>query len=561
MRLIALNCDATSSTRHDGRYCIADVPAQFQAANANNVTNGISMTELTNWVVSRESSAIAADQELGNQLIMRLTGVPDPEAAVGLLSGIGQVSSSQSAAEAVVTVSFTLGVAPDTLFPGEKDMLLMNCIKLLYPNETPTRYQEIFTDTVMTILSGDASGRRLSVATSSTVTITAYFPSDAAASAGSANMQSVMSSPAAATTYLGVPVTSTPTVSISKPPGSGAMEIVPAAIIAGLMVVLFFVACCVAKFCSEKMRKKFETAPKAKGCCGSCRAGCCSAFALKGWAWNNMIAIVFLLVAAGVLFHRMHAVTMGIIGIIDAVFAMQTVSMEEVRDAVAGFSSILGMIDPIRPQLPLLTIAVIVPAAVAAIFLLISSLCSCRASGTMWCAKLFLMLTYIFLIICIVFYIIFAALGIAISLPIVRSQLSMVTGICGTTLPMLQQTLQDSSLALERARATPGVASADLDTAAQQMANAAEPAAIMNDLCGTLYSLFDHLPALFAPALSCVFAAIYGLYSSCVTCCVAKCCCSPKVTSKKYNGELVWHVHGKGKVTKVVPSETELVAP
>ena len=58
MRLLALNCDATSSTRHDGRYCIADVPAQFQAANANNVTNGISMTELTNWVVSREGSLI-----------------------------------------------------------------------------------------------------------------------------------------------------------------------------------------------------------------------------------------------------------------------------------------------------------------------------------------------------------------------------------------------------------------------------------------------------------------------------------------------------------------------
>ena len=560
MRLLALNCDATSSTRYDGSYCIADVTAQFQAADTNN-DGGISPTELISWAVSREGSAIAADQELGKQLIMRLTGVPDPEAAVGLLSGIGQVSSSQSAAEAVVTVSFTLGVAPDTLFPGEKDMLLMNCIKLLYPNETPTRYQEIFTDTVMTILSGDASGRRLSVATSSTVTITAYFPSDAAASAGSANMQSVMSSPAAATTYLGVPVTSTPTVSISKPPGSGAMEIVPAAIIAGLMVVLFFVACCVAKFCSEKMRKKFETAPKAVGCCGSCRAGCCSAFALKGWAWNNMIAIVFLLVAAGVLFHRMHAVTTGIIGIIDAVFAMKTVRMAEVRDAVAGFSSILGMIDPIRPQLPLLTIAVIVPAAIAAIFLLISSLCSCRASGTMCCAKLFLMLTYIFLIICIVFYIIFAALGIAISLPIVRSRLSMVTGICGTTVPMLQQTVQDTSLALERARATPGVASADLDTAAQQLADAAEPAAIMDGLCGTLFSLFDHLPALFAPALSCVFAAIFGLYSSCVTCCVAKCCCSPKVTSKKYDGELVWHVHGKGKATKVVPSETELVAP
>ena len=554
MRLLALNCDATSSTRHDGSYCIANVAAQFQAADANN-DSGISVTELINWAVSRQGSATTADQELGTQLIMRLTGVPDPAAAVGLLSGIGEVSSSQSAAEAVVTVSFTIGVAPDTLFPGERDMILMNCIRLLYPAETATRYQEIFTDTVMTILSGDASGRRLSVATSATVTITAYFPSDAAASAGSANMQSVMSSPAAATAYLGVPVTSTPTVSISKPPGSGAMEIVPAAIIAGLMVVLFFVACYVAKLGSEKMRKKFETAPKAVGCCGSCRAGCCSAFALRGWAWNNMIAIVFLLVAAGVLFHRMHAVTMGIIGIIDAVFDMQNVSMTEVRDAVAGFSSILGLIDPIRPQLPLLTIAVIVPAAVASIFLFISSLCSCRASGTMCCAKLFLNLTWIFLIICIVFYIIFAALGIAISLPIVRSQLSMVTGICGTTLPMLQQTLQDSGTALERARATPGVASADLDTAAQQMANAAEPAAIMNDLCGTLFSLFDHLPALFAPALSCVFAAIYGLYSSCVTCCVAKCCCSPKVTSKKYKGEYVWHVHGKGQVTQVAPSK------
>lgn len=59
--------------------------------------------------------------------------------------------------------------------------------------------------------------------------------------------------------------------------------------------------------------------------------------------------------------------------------------------------------------------AVIVPAAVAGLLILTSSALTFRESQSMVCPKCFAFLAYLILFICLIFYIIFAALAIGIN--------------------------------------------------------------------------------------------------------------------------------------------------
>ena len=523
--LVVLDLDCNAN-RDPSDYCISNWNAEFTQADADG-DGGIDRAELISYVEAKVGSgASQADIEMGNAMIMALTGVPDPDTFV---SAIGEVSDTVANADALVEVGFALAQEPDTIFPGERSALKRVVRELLEPTGPPFVHLANLDDMTMTVLAG-----------SSVVTITAFFPDETAANAGSANLAATIGTTAdanAAFASVGVTVTAAPTVSVRRPLGSKELDTGGAVTFAVVTVVLFLASCALAMHFGKKKRRATPGAPERVKCglC-KCRDGCCSAYSLVGWASADVLAVLFLLIGAFMLFVAVGDTVDAISCIIDNIFDLRDAASADAREAVASLDSTLDLIDPMRPHIDLMSFAVIGPACLAAVTILISVFCIARKSKTTCCMKIFLVLSWLILLEAIVFYAVLAALGPVVQQPFADEMLSTITGLCETTQPVLAQTFQDTTTALARASASGGVDPADIAELQQQLADAEEPLAIFGSLCGCVTTLFDSFVDLFVPAVMCVLACIFALYSSVMTCCAAKCCSSPKVGDAAMNG-------------------------
>ena len=482
--------------------------SDFNTADANN-DGEVTETELVNWIEG------GVTQELQDKIIQAISGVPDFD---NMVSSVGEVSTAVATATSFVVVGMTLAEDPDNFMPGDVKLIktaLINTLECGNPSVSCTWPYLTLDDTPLTLLSG-----------STVLELKAFYPDDTSANSAKTNVETALPTASAASTALGHTVTAAPTVVIELPMGSGDLDVATPGAFGAIAVLLIIASCCLGRQASSS-RRKLLGAPSG-GCCS-----CCSAYALKGWATSTMIAVVFLLVTAFILFQAMVESKDAIKCILDQILALQNAASPDAQAAVADLEDTLTIIDQVRAQVDNLPLAVIMPACLAAVMMTISSACECRDSSSMCCAKIFMLISHLLLVLCIVFYAIFASLGPIVQQPAAKEMLGTITGLCETTQPLLQQTLQDVNAALNRALATPGVASAEITDYQDLLVEAQEPVDIFVKLCDCVGTLFDEFVELFAPAASCIAASVFALFVSLSACCSAQCCCSPKVTSSK----------------------------
>jgi len=510
-----------------GMYGTNGVQVAFNTTDTNrdgHVTTG----ELANYVLACMGGDAACGnsvtpeqrQALGNQVLLALTGVPDPTQVVAGIA-FGAFSPYIMAANAMLKVRFTAAQNPEDLFPAERDMIKTTIRNSLYHGCSHGGVCPPLEEIAMTLLQG-----------SMVVTVTAFFPDQATADSAGATLMSDWNSPTFQTS-LGLTGTSAPTVSVAPTTGSGVLKFVNPIIYAVASLILCMTGCALGSCCAKRARKAPSNADKSaseevpyRGCCST---GCCSTYAISGWAWTTDIACIFLLVSMGMLYHTMLAMTDAIICILDQIYELRNSASADARAATDGIGPILDLINPFRQYLVLLSVAVVVPGVLAALFMFLSSLCACghrycdnRLAG---CSKFFLMITYIFIILSFVIGVVATALAPLIQV-FGKEMITTVTAICETTLPVLEQTLSDSRTAMSNARAT-GAAPASVTDLNTLLLAAEEPVEIFGIACGCLVKFFNTAVDLFSPGICNILASIFALYASYFSCWTTGCCVMP----------------------------------
>jgi hypothetical protein len=209
------------------------------------------------------------------------------------------------------------------------------------------------------------------------------------------------------------------------------------------------------------------------------------------------------------LYTAMTDVQANMICIIDKRFELRDTKSEIIQPALSVFDMIFSLVDPVRAYLNLLNIFVAIPAALTALFMLLQSMCAYGAynehnSGKCWlscCSKLFLMITFVWIILSFIVGVIAAALGPVVQLPFAQSILAPINGICETTLPILASNSTASS-------------STDREN--------------FGNLCVCITSFFGSAVNLFGPGICNIIVAIFAFYASFGQCWTEGCCVGPK---------------------------------
>jgi len=283
---------------------------------------------------------------------------------------------------------------------------------------------------------------------------------------------------------------------------------------------------CVASGCMAKFFAKKKRTIRNKEFTSCCDTGCCSAYALKAWGLNSYLAILFLLVASITMYTAMDAVAQNLVTLIDDILELSVLG-GPAGDALSGIDSQLSLIEPLKPAVSLLGIAVLVPALLNIACMFISGSCAMRASSTMCCAKCFAFLGMALSVLSIIVYIIFAAIGFVVTMPMTQEVLVQVTGICKSAIPQLEE-LKNGAVA-----ATTNIPASELDQSLTDNIDLLQQGfAIMDSSCNALDDLIFNFAGLLVPGFVCTVASFYALISQCSLCCSAKCCKSPEVTGK-----------------------------
>merc|ERR1719231_571620 len=253
------------------------------------------------------------------------------------------------------------------------------------------------------------------------------------------------------------------------------------AAMAAVLLVASFVSCLVGK-CWARRNREIESV-QYDGCCST---GCCSFFAVRSWAFWQLVASLILIIACAFLFVRMQGLTKVLSNLVD-------IFLKFVNSTVPFISSfqqripagISGSLKDYKHLIPLLPVAVIVPGALA-------------------------------------FYSLFAgiSLGIRYAPPQVKTGLDRITGMCEVTAPMIKQTAADNAAALEKLKA------AGQDTSSYQatMDSVNELVKTVDAGCENILQMFVEFNVLFLPGACCIVAIVFGMYVNNVLCCSAGCC-------------------------------------
>jgi len=405
------------------------------------------------------------------------------------------VSAGMQAAEAVVKMSLTIKENADEMWPDEKAALLTALLEALELTEIP------LSDVKFTLTAG-----------SSVADATIFVPKQADADRAATAQQANLGTPEAASEALDVEVEEITFSARSSTPQSSTSGAIVVIIVA---VLLGFVTCFGFAKRAAKIRREAWNA-EYEGCCST---GCCSAYALKGWALGTAVAGVFLFACALPTFLEVQKVATGLTCILDQVLVL--IEIESMADIAAPLEQGINLVLPFRSQIGLLPIAALVPAILAAVWMVITAGCAAKTSATMCAAKCFCVMDFLLLILSAVFYIIFAAIGWFITSPFATEILKMVTSQCDALVPVMKgmlatvQALSDTSD----------------DPELTDMATDLEPAvAALEAACTCVIDIIFALGALFGAGLLATFASFYCIFVIYGLCCSAKCCKKPEVT-------------------------------
>ena len=380
-RLLLLTCSFASATEYydkyidkvyakcdgdtDGKLSTAemllfiskvDVDSEMTAAQMTAATlvseadtdldGGVVKAELIAWVVNSQSHENAAKQALADAIIKGMTGINTDLAAT--TSGIGVVNTAVSESKAYVELKFTMATNPEDLFMGERKQLRQTIINLMdVPSVTDPG------DLFMTISAG-----------SSNVEAKAFTPTTAEASTAKSNLATALPDKETASQNLGQEVESTPTITEGQPyPGATADFGLPVAV-AVIAILLGVFAIFLGKFVAKKQLEKSEA--KYSNCCST---GCCSPYALKGWSMGSIVAVIFLLSGAFLIFVSFGKVKDDIVCIMDKLDKLKDLE-GDVGESMESIEDTLDMMNTVKPYVQMMHLFAIVPAVLASLTML-----------------------------------------------------------------------------------------------------------------------------------------------------------------------------------------------
>jgi len=476
-----------------------DIGTEYTTAGGGNT---VSKTEFIDYMLDVQT-------HLQEEMIANLVGVA---AAVPDTAGLATVDPSVLAADFKVSIELTLKKDPSDFFKGDLDAFKTTLMNVFDPDGEWITVDNF----VFQLRAGSA-----------VMTGTAFAPDEGSATAAETNLMDEMGDKDSASSLLGEEVTSDPTIAVT--PSTPALVISPTnAIIVGIAAVFSgIITCFLAKRSSKTRRAAWGT--DYSSCCST---GCCSGYGLKGWAQGNVLAAIIVIASTIPMYVQMNVVAEGLTCIIDNVLALGELG----GDAAAVVEALpVSILELIKPQVGLLGLASILPAALAAVFMILTSGCGYRTSSSMCCTKLFALITHVLLILSAVLYIVFAALGVVVTLEFAQPILKTITGICDTKIPILGDLAQGAADGLELAKSQ-GAVPQELQDAVDIIVPTYE---IFEATCGCLVDLLFELAALVAPGATAAVASFYGLYSVHGLCCAANCCYSPVGAGKSGDGATI----------------------
>jgi len=285
---------------------------------------------------------------------------------------------------------------------------------------------------------------------------------------------------------------------------------------------LFLAGTCtwvIAMFIGKKTRT--ETGQSYNSCCGD---GCCSYNAARGWACGNIMAFIFLLSGSISLYVSSNKFVDAIKGLL-----AQIVSLGETTGPGADALSAIPMdiVDRATPYLDYVGLVIMLPGVVAAVLLLFAALLGCRRKSTMCMGKCCIALSDIVLLVAFVLYIIFAAAGIVLGLSVAQDQISVITGICETKVPQIDQIATNARAAYDAAAAMPTVDPASRADMQTELTQAEEQIQLFGAACIYLNGGLTAISELFVPSFICVCAILLAFWTNQGLCCAASCCRKP----------------------------------
>jgi len=345
-------------------------------------------------------------------------------------------------------------------------------------------------------------------------------PDEASADEAQTSASEKLGDKESATALLGVEVTEDPEIEVARSvPVLQVSTTLP--IIIGVVAILLGLSTCFLAKRSGGKRRALWSIDYA-GCCST---GCCSGYGLKGWSQGTFLAAIFLLGSAIPIYVQMTAVADRLLCIVEQVKALTEIGGDAAA-LVEGLGDATALLGTLEQSLPLLGIAAILPAALAAVFMILSAGFAFRTSSTMCCAKLFALITQLFCLLSAVLYIIFGALGVAVTLEVIQPILKLITGICETKIPIMADLAEGAKGALAMAEDV-GSSAADLADIQAVVDVLVPTVETFGAACDCLTELMFDLSYLVVPGAVAAIASFYGLYSVHGLCCAAKCCYSP----------------------------------
>ena len=174
-----------------------------------------------------------------------------------------------------------------------------------------------------------------------------------------------------------------------------------------------------------------------------------------------------------------------------------------------------------------LATATLAPGIFAAVLVVCAGVCAHRTTqkrtaGSM-CTKTLVGVSDLVLLGCLVFYGLFACVGIAMAQPRMINALARVSNVCDASLPGLKQAVVDAEAAAVNAEFA-GVAIGEVLAYIEAIDLAVNAYDLYNGSCRCYRELFIELRGLAPPAILCVAACLFALLCLNSMCCAADGC-------------------------------------
>ena len=284
-----------------------------------------------------------------------------------------------------------------------------------------------------------------------------------------------------------------------------------------ILAVIFPLMTCIGG-CMTSSASRKKTSAASEGCM---KNGCCSNEAIISWSGMLLLVAIVLLIACFMLYGQMSAFINAIKSIIRTLLLASNGTGEMATMAAELPTEV---IDQVQSQIDLLGIAVILPGVVSGVLLIIIAICGfAKKKGGFCGAKCVIMLSYIFLLLSFITYIVCMAMAVVMFVPTTQEMLRQYLVICDTTVPVLAQTLADAQDSLDQL----STASLPVTDAQAAVDEGTEAVALMRGLCDGIFAMIAAIEGLLGPSVLAFSMVIAAFWTDFGTCCAMGCCKSP----------------------------------